>query len=53
MLILDLNEIQFRVLYKDPYANLYKDGENLEEELALKCRGKWDGFGNLQASFCS
>lgn len=39
MLILDLNEIKFRILYKDPYANLHQDWENLEE-LSLKCRGK-------------
>lgn len=40
MLILDLNEIKIRtLLYKDSYAKLHKNWENLEEELSLKCRG--------------
>lgn len=53
MLILDLNEIKIRLLYKDPYANLHKDWENLEEDLSLKCKGRQNGLGNLQASFWS
>lgn len=51
MLILDLDEIRIRILYKDPYVNLYRDWKNWEEELSLKMWREIEWFGESPGRF--